>query len=88
MPRHDHGKSYRCYYCGAPVPLAELVQVDRMLSAFDEDTRELVIDQLPPSRHRRAAPFVHETALGYPVLNICRKTLDGATERALHGEMS
>lgn len=70
-------EKYRCYYCGEPVSIGELIQTDQIISNMEGEEREFFMDSLPKSNNPRKAPYVHKSNLGYNVLNMCKNHLQG-----------
>ena len=70
-------EKYRCYYGGESVSIGELIRTDQILANMDGEEREFLMDSLPKSNNPRKAPYVHKSNLGYDVLNLCSKDLQG-----------
>lgn len=62
---------FNCFYCVEAVSVEDLMKIDKKLKKMDPETHEFLLDNLPNSNNPRQTPFVHESDLGYNVLNIC-----------------
>jgi hypothetical protein len=51
--------------------LEELLQVDAELSHWDDETIELIYDQITSYDFPAENPFVHNVNVGFPTLNLC-----------------
>jgi len=75
-------KEYKCFYCNKYIGLKELREVDQILSSFDPEDHEFILDALPPINKPRTSPHLHMSNLGYEVLNMCRECFDKAERKS------
>ena len=64
---------YNCYYCNAATNLEEILKIDEKLKWMNPEDHEFLLGNLPSSNCPREKPFIHESDLGYDVLNICHE---------------
>ncbi len=76
------GRLFKCFYCDTTVNFNDLIWVDDKFNQLESEEHEYILDYLHlsiNSERSRANPYVHESDLGYDVLNICRNCFGKAS---------